>query len=101
MFRGYNKPSRQNIFGPSAIGGTWANARQNALYMRGEGLPFNDYRQDALSPLARIGISNCEMNLEEPTLIYVHTCFGSPEKSKSKSFHKGFLRKGGKFKSIE
>ena len=48
MFRGYNKPSRQNIFGPSAIGGTWANARQNALYMRGEGLPFNDHRQDAL-----------------------------------------------------
>ena len=48
MFRGYNKPSRQNIFGPSATGGTWANARQNALYMRGEGLPFNDYRQDAL-----------------------------------------------------
>ena len=48
MFRGYNKPSRQNIFGPSAIGGTWANARQNALYMRGEGLPFNDYRQDTL-----------------------------------------------------
>ena len=41
------------------------------------------------------------MNLEETTLIYVYTFFGSPEKSKSKSFHKGFLRKGGKFKSIE
>ena len=41
------------------------------------------------------------MNLEEPTPIYVHTCFRSPEKSKSKSFHEGFLRKGGKFKSIE
>ena len=53
------------------------------------------------TPLARIGISNYEMNLEEPTLIYVHTCFGSPEKSKPKSFHKGFLRKGGKFKSTE
>ena len=33
MLRGYNKPSRQNIFGPSSNGGT--------LYMRGEGLPLN------------------------------------------------------------
>ena len=38
MFRGYNKPSRQNIFGPSANGGT--------LYMRGEGLPFNHQHAD-------------------------------------------------------
>ena len=43
-----------------------------------------------VKPGYRIGISNYEMNLEEPTLIYVHTCFGSPEKSKSKSLHKGF-----------
>ena len=33
MFRGYTKPSRQNIFGPSSNGG--------ALYMRGEGLPLH------------------------------------------------------------
>ena len=39
------------------------------------------------SPLVRIGISIYEVNLGEPTLIYVHTCFGSPEKSKS--LHKG------------
>ena len=44
----------------------------------------------SLPPLVRIGISIYEMNLGEPTLIYVHTCFGSPEKSKSKSLHKGF-----------
>ena len=40
MFRGYNKPSRQNIFGPSSNGGM----RQNSLYMRGEGLPFNPHQ---------------------------------------------------------
>ena len=40
MFRGYNKPSRQNIFGPSSNGGL----RQNSLYMRGEGLPFNPHQ---------------------------------------------------------
>lgn len=48
MFRGYNKPSRQNIFGPSSTGGTWADSRQHSLYMRGEGLPWSDHRQDAL-----------------------------------------------------
>lgn len=48
MFRGYNKPSRQNIFGPSGTGGTWADSRQHSLYMRGEGLPWSDHRQDAL-----------------------------------------------------
>ena len=48
MFRGYNKPSRQNIFGPSGTGGTWADSRHHSLYMRGEGLPWSDHRQNAL-----------------------------------------------------
>lgn len=38
MFRGNNRPSRQQIFGPSSTGGSWADARQDQLYMRGEGL---------------------------------------------------------------
>ena len=39
MFRGYNKPTKSQIFGPSATGGTWADAQDNRqLYMTGEGL---------------------------------------------------------------
>ena len=39
MFRGYNKPAKSQIFGPSATGGTWADAQENRqLYMTGEGL---------------------------------------------------------------
>ena len=44
MFRGYNRPRKQGIFGPSNVdemrggGYSWADNRQDALYMRGEGL---------------------------------------------------------------
>ena len=46
MFRGYNKPGRKDIFGPSndgplymrGGGHPWADHRQDSLYMRGEGL---------------------------------------------------------------
>ena len=45
MFRGFNKPSRQRIFGPSnSEGGSWADSRRGSLYMRGEGLPWNEHR---------------------------------------------------------
>ena len=49
MFRGSNRPSRKQIFGPSSTGGGWADARQDQLYMRGEGLgSWADARQDHL-----------------------------------------------------
>lgn len=39
MFQGYNKPSKRQIFGPSATGGTWADTQgSRKLYMTGEGL---------------------------------------------------------------
>ena len=38
MFQGYNKPSKSQIFGPSATGGTWADTDDRRLYMSGEGL---------------------------------------------------------------
>ena len=46
------------------------------------------------SHLAQIGIENCKMNLEEPTLIYVCACCRSknPNKSpKRKDFTRTFL----------
>ena len=51
MFRGSNKPTRRQIFGPSATGGGWSDRRQDSLYMRGEGLgslPWADVRSDPL-----------------------------------------------------
>ena len=51
MFRGSNKPTRRQLFGPSASGGAWADRRQDSLYMRGEGLgslPWADVRSDPL-----------------------------------------------------
>ena len=38
MFRGYNKPRKRDIFGPSSTGGTFSDARQRELYQEGEGL---------------------------------------------------------------
>ena len=38
MFRGYNKPRKSDIFGPSSTGGTFNDARQRQLYQEGEGL---------------------------------------------------------------
>ena len=38
MFRGYNKPRRSDIFGPSASGGALSDADERELYMTGEGL---------------------------------------------------------------
>ena len=38
MFRGYNKPRKSDIFGPSSTGGTFSDARQRELYQEGEGL---------------------------------------------------------------
>ena len=38
MFRGYNNPRKSDIFGPSATGGTSADARERLLYQQGEGL---------------------------------------------------------------
>ena len=38
MFRGYNRPRKSDIFGPSSTGGTFSNARQRQLYQEGEGL---------------------------------------------------------------
>ena len=38
MFRGYNKPRKSQIFGPSATGGTLSDADERELYMTGEGL---------------------------------------------------------------
>ena len=37
MFRGYNKPRKSDIFGPSSTGGTINDARQRQLYQEGEG----------------------------------------------------------------
>ena len=37
MFRGYNKPRKSDIFGPSAIGGTSVDSRERQLYQSGEG----------------------------------------------------------------
>jgi hypothetical protein len=37
MFRGYNKPRKSDIFGPSSTGGTLNDARQRQLYQEGEG----------------------------------------------------------------
>ena len=38
MFRGYNKPRKSDIFGPSSTGGTFSDVRQRQLYQEGEGL---------------------------------------------------------------
>ena len=38
MFRGYNKPTRNQIFGPSAIGGTINDIREHQIYQHGEGI---------------------------------------------------------------
>ena len=38
MFNGFNKPTKNQIFGPSSTGGMLADARERQLYMRGEGL---------------------------------------------------------------
>ena len=38
MFRGYNKPRKSDIFGPSSTGGAFSDARQRQLYQEGEGL---------------------------------------------------------------
>lgn len=53
MFRGYNRPNRQNIFGPSiskmrGSGFSFADDRQDPLFMRGEGFSFADSRHDPL-----------------------------------------------------
>ena len=37
MFRGYNKPRQSDIFGPSATGGRFSDARERQLYQQGEG----------------------------------------------------------------
>ena len=37
MFRGYNKPRKTDIFGPSATGGRFSNSRERQLYQEGEG----------------------------------------------------------------
>ena len=37
MFRGYNKPRKSDIFGPSSIGGTSVDSRERQLYQSGEG----------------------------------------------------------------
>ena len=45
MFRGFNKPVRKGIFGPSnSEGGSWSDGRRGSLYMRGEGFPWNEHR---------------------------------------------------------
>ena len=38
MFNGSNRPTKNQIFGPSNVGGTLADSRERQLYMTGEGL---------------------------------------------------------------
>ena len=38
MFSGSNRPTKNQIFGPSNVGGTLADSRERQLYMTGEGL---------------------------------------------------------------
>ena len=38
MFRGYNRPRKSDIFGPSSTGGAINHARQRELYQEGEGI---------------------------------------------------------------
>ena len=38
MFRGYNKPKKSDIFGPSSSGGSLARSYDRELYMKGEGI---------------------------------------------------------------
>ena len=38
MFRGYNRPRKSDIFGPSSTGGAINHARQRELYQVGEGI---------------------------------------------------------------
>ena len=38
MFRGYNKPTKNQIFGPSGTGGTVNDIRERQLYQHGEGI---------------------------------------------------------------
>ena len=38
MFRGYNRPRKTDIFGPSSVGGTINHVRQRELYQEGEGI---------------------------------------------------------------
>ena len=38
MFRGYKKPRKSDIFGPSSTGWTSSDTRQRELYQEGEGL---------------------------------------------------------------
>ena len=48
------------------------------------------YRYVPCSLLARVCTStNSEVNLAKKTLIHVPICYGSPKKSKTKSFYKG------------
>ena len=37
MFRGYNRPRKSDIFGPSSIGGRFSDSRERQLYQQGEG----------------------------------------------------------------
>ena len=38
MFRGYNRPRKSDIFGPSSTGGSIRHVRQRELYQEGEGI---------------------------------------------------------------
>ena len=38
MLRGYNRPRRSDIFGPSNTGGSMRHVRQRELYQEGEGI---------------------------------------------------------------
>ena len=38
MFRGYNRPRKSDIFGPSSTGGAINHASQRQLYQEGEGI---------------------------------------------------------------
>ena len=38
MFRGYKKPRKSDIFGPSSTGGTFNDVRRRQIYQEGEGI---------------------------------------------------------------
>ena len=38
MLRGFNRPRKSDIFGPSSTGGTMRHVRQRELYQEGEGI---------------------------------------------------------------
>ena len=38
MFRGYNRPRKSDIFGPSSTGGTFNDVRRRQIYQEGEGI---------------------------------------------------------------